>query len=123
MKRIFLSLMFAGGLGLISAQITPQNSEKMQQRRDDAWTKAKTELQLSPAQEQQLRALDMQYRNQAKQMRDENKEMMKQRRAQREADVRKILTPEQYQKWTERKQMMQQRRHSKNKLQHHTPRR
>ena len=119
MKKIVLSAAFVI-LGTIAmAQQTPMMNKKdpaqMEQKRQEKLKVMQTELNLTNAQVAQIKALQdkkMAERQQnAPQMQAERKakmEAMKARQEQWNAEMRKILTPEQYQKWeTKKKQNMQ----------------
>mgnify|MGYP003585326726 FL=1 len=119
MKKIVLSAAFVI-LGTVAmAQQTPMMNKKdpaqMEQKRQEKLKVMQTELNLTNAQVAQIKALQdkkMAERQQnAPQMQAERKakmEAMKARQEQWNAEMRKILTPEQYQKWeTKKKQNMQ----------------
>ena len=119
MKKIVLSAAFVILGTFAMAQQTPMMNKKdpaqMEQKRQEKLKVMQTELNLTNAQVAQIKALQdkkMAERQQnARQMQAERKakmEAMKARQEQWNAEMRKILTPEQYQKWeTKKKQNMQ----------------
>ena len=119
MKKIVLSAAFVILGTFAMAQQTPMMNKKdpaqMEQKRQEKLKVMQTELNLTNAQVAQIKALKkkkMAERQQnAPQMQAERKakmEAMKARQEQWNAEMRKILTPEQYQKWeTKKKQNMQ----------------
>ena len=119
MKKIVLSAAFVILGTFAMAQQTPMMNKKdpaqMEQKRQEKLKMMQTELNLTNAQVAQIKALQdkkMAERQQnARQMQAERKakmEAMKARQEQWNAEMRKILTPEQYQKWeTKKKQNMQ----------------
>ena len=128
MKKIVLSAAFVILGTFAMAQQTPMMNKKdpaqMEQKRQEKLKVMQTELNLTNAQVAQIKALQdkkMAERQQnAPQMQAERKakmEAMKARQEQWNAEMRKILTPEQYQKWeTKKKQNMQNKRQ---KMQQH----
>ena len=119
MKKIVLSAAFVILGTFAMAQQTPMMNKKdpaqMEQKRQEKLKMMQTELNLTNAQVAQIKALQdkkMAERQQnAPQMQAERKakmEAMKARQEQWNAEMRKILTPEQCQKWeTKKKQNMQ----------------
>ena len=119
MKKIVLSAAFVILGTFAMAQQTPMMNKKdpaqMEQKRQEKLKMMQTELNLTNAQVAQIKALQdkkMAERQQnAPQMQAERKakmEAMKARQEQWNAEMRKMLTPEQYQKWeTKKKQNMQ----------------
>lgn len=119
MKKIVLSAAFVILGTFAMAQQTPMMNKKdpaqMEQKRQEKLKVMQTELNLTNAQVAQIKALQdkkMAERQQnAPQMQAERKakmEAMKARQEQWNAEMRKILTPEQYQKWeSKKKQNMQ----------------
>ena len=119
MKKVVLSAAFVILGTFAMAQQTPMMNKKdpaqMEQKRQEKLKVMQTELNLTNAQVAQIKALQdkkMAERQQnAPQMQAERKakmEAMKARQEQWNAEMRKILTPEQYQKWeTKKKQNMQ----------------
>lgn len=127
MKKIVLSAAFAVIGTFAMAQQTPQMYKKdpaqMEQKRQEKLKMMQSELSLSSAQVAQIKALQdkkMAERKQnAPQMQAERKakmEMMKAKREQWNAEMRQILTPEQYKKWEAKKQDKMQDK--KMKMQH-----
>ena len=128
MKKIVLSAAFVI-LGTVAmAQQTPMMNKKdpaqMEQKRQEKLKVMQTELNLTNAQVAQIKALQdkkMAERQQnAPQMQAERKakmEAMKARQEQWNAEMRKILTPEQYQKWEAKKQQNMQ--HKRQKMEKH----
>ena len=129
MKKIVLSAAFVILGTFAMAQQTPMMNKKdpaqMEQKRQEKLKMMQTELNLTNAQVAQIKALQdkkMAERQQnAPQMQAERKakmEAMKARQEQWNAEMRKILTPEQYQKWeTKKKQNMQNKRQKMEKHQ------
>ena len=119
MKKIVLSAAFVILGTFAMAQQTPMMNKKdpaqMEQKRQEKLKMMQAELNLTSAQVAQIKALQdkkMAERKQnASQMQEQRKakmEAMKERQEQWNAEMRKILTPEQYQKWeTKKKQNMQ----------------
>ena len=90
---------------------------KMEQRQADHMKQMKMDLNLTDAQVIKIKALQdkrMSERQQnAPQMQAERKarmEMMQAKRAQHDADMKQILTPEQYQNWKKNMQQKMQKR-------------
>ena len=128
MKKIVLSAAFVILGTFAMAQQTPMMNKKdpaqMEQKRQEKLKMMQTELNLTNAQVAQIKALQdkkMAERQQnAPQMQAERKakmEAMKARQEQWNAEMRKILTPEQYQKWEAKKQQNMQ--HKRQKMQKH----
>ena len=119
MKKIVLSAAFVILGTFAMAQQTPMMNKKdpaqMEQKRQEKLKVMQTELNLTNAQVAQIKALQdkkmAEKQQNAPQMQAERKakmEAMKARQEQWNAEMRKILTPEQYQKWeTKKKQNMQ----------------
>ena len=114
MKKIVLSAAFVILGTFAMAQQIPMMNKKdpaqMEQKRQEKLKMMQTELNLTNAQVAQIKALQdkkMAERQQnAPQMQAERKakmEAMKARQEQWNAEMRKILTPEQYQKWETKK--------------------
>ena len=127
MKKIVLSAAFAVIGTFAMAQQTPMMNKKdpaqMEQKRQEKLKMMQTELNLSNAQVAQIKALQdkkMAERKQnAPQMQAERKakmDAMKAKREQWNAEMRQILTPEQYKKWEAKKQQNMQNK--KSKMQH-----
>lgn len=128
MKKIVLSAAFVIIGTFAMAQQTPMMNKKdpaqMEQKRQEKLKMMQTELNLTNAQVAQIKALQdkkMAERQQnAPQMQAERKakmEAMKARQEQWNAEMRKILTPEQYQKWEAKKQQNMQ--HKRQKMEKH----
>lgn len=128
MKKIVLSAAFVILGTFAMAQQTPMMNKKdpaqMEQKRQEKLKMMQTELNLTNAQVAQIKALQdkkMAERQQnAPQMQAERKakmEAMKARQEQWNAEMRKILTPEQYQKWEAKKQQNMQ--HKRQKMEKH----
>ena len=128
MKKIVLSAAFVILGTFAMAQQTPMMNKKdpaqMEQKRQEKLKMMQTELNLTNAQLAQIKALQdkkMAERQQnAPQMQAERKakmEAMKARQEQWNAEMRKILTPEQYQKWEAKKQQNMQ--HKRQKMEKH----
>ena len=119
MKKIVLSAAFVILGTFAMAQQTPMMNKKdpaqMEQKRQEKLKMMQAELNLTSAQVAQIKALQdkkmAEKQQNAPQMQAERKakmEDMKARQEQWNAEMRKILTPEQYQKWeTKKKQNMQ----------------
>ena len=119
MKKIVLSAAFVILGTFAMAQQTPMMNKKdpaqMEQKRQEKLKVMQTELNHTNAQVAQIKALQdkkmAEKQQNAPQMQAERKakmEAMKARQEQWNAEMRKILTPEQYQKWeTKKKQNMQ----------------
>ena len=127
MKKIVLSAAFAVIGTFAMAQQTPMMNKKdpaqMEQKRTEKMKMMQTDLNLSNAQVAQIKALQdkkMAERKQnAPQMQAERKAKMAAMKAKREqwnAEMRQILTPEQYKKWEAKKQ--QNMKNKKNKMHH-----
>lgn len=120
MKKLVLSAAFLAIGTFAMAQQTPRMQKmdpaKMEQKRADHMKQMQTELNLSEAQVVSIKALQdqrMAERQQnAPQMQAERKakmEQMQAKRSQHQAEMKRILTPEQYQKWEGmQKQKMQE---------------
>ena len=119
MKKIVFSAAFVVMGTFAMAQQTPMMNKKdpaqMEQKRQEKLKMMQAELNLTSAQVAQIKALQdkkmAEKQQNAPQMQAERKakmEAMKARQEQWNAEMRKILTPEQYQKWeTKKKQNMQ----------------
>ena len=119
MRKIVLSAAFVILGTFAMAQQAPMMNKKdpaqMEQKRQEKLKVMQTELNLTNAQVAQIKALQdkkmAEKQQNAPQMQAERKakmEAMKARQEQWNAEMRKILTPEQYQKWeTKKKQNMQ----------------
>ena len=127
MKKIILSAAFLAIGTIAMAQKDMQKMNKkdpaqMEQKRAEKLKMMQSELNLSDAQVSQIRELqdkkmaerkanapEMQAKRKAKM------EMMKTKRDERNAEMKAILTPEQYQKWEVKKQ--EKMNHRKGKMQ------
>ena len=113
MKKVFLSAAFVAIGTFAMAQQNSQMKDmkmkdpaKMEQRRADHIEKMQSELNLSTAQVAQIKALQdkkmAERKASAPQMQAERKAKMEQMKAKNEqwnAEMKQILTPEQYTKW------------------------
>ena len=128
MKKIVLSAAFVILGTFAMAQQTPMMNKKdpaqMEQKRQEKLKVMQTELNLTNAQVAQIKALQdkkiAERQQNAPQMQAERKakmEAMKARQEQWNAEMRKILTPEQYQKWEAKKQQNMQ--HKRQKMEKH----
>ena len=119
MKKIVLSAAFVILGTFAMAQQTPMMNKKdpaqMEQKRQEKLKVMQTELNLTNAQVAQIKALQdkkiAERQQNAPQMQAERKakmEAMKARQEQWNAEMRKILTPEQYTKWEAKKQQNMQ---------------
>ena len=124
MKKNVFSAAFVVMATFAMAQQTPMMNKKdpaeMEQKRQEKLKMMQAELNLTSAQVAQIKALQdkkMAERQQnAPQMQAERKakmEAMKARQEQWNAEMRKILTPEQYQKWETKKQQNMQNKRQK----------
>ena len=129
MKKLVLAIAFIGMGSFAMAQqtvTTPQNREakraEFQQQRiqkeQEHLDQMQKDLNLNASQVAQIKALHEKTKAEMKAEFDKNKEArqakmeeMKAKRAQMDADMKKILTPDQYDKWqADRKAKMEQRR-------------
>ncbi|RMZ60426.1 hypothetical protein D1632_04340 [Chryseobacterium nematophagum] len=115
MKKLVLAIAFIGmGSVAMAQQTTPQDrqakraefQQKMQQKEDDHLAQMQKDLNLNPTQVTQIKALHEKRKAEMKADFDKNKdsrqakmEQMKAKKAQMDADMKNILTPEQYTKW------------------------
>ena len=127
MKKLVLAIAFIGIGGFAMAQqtTTPQDKQarraemqqKMQQREQEHLDQMQKDLNLNQSQVAQIKSLREKRKTEMKAEFDNNKEArqakmeaMKAKKAQMDADMKKILTPEQYDKWqADRKAKMEQR--------------
>lgn len=127
MKKLVLAIAFIGIGSLAMAQqtTTPQDKQarraemqqKMQQREQEHLDQMQKDLNLNQSQVAQIKSLHEKRKTEMKAEFDNNKEArqakmeaMKAKKAQMDADMKKILTPEQYDKWqADRKAKMEQR--------------
>ena len=92
--------------------------QKMQEREQEHMAKMQKELNLNQTQVTQIKALNEKRKAEMKATFDQNKEnreaqmdQMKAKRAQMDAEMKNILTPQQYDKWqADRKAKMEQRK-------------
>ena len=126
MKKLILTLAFIGmGSFAMAQQTTPQDKpskaemqQKRQQKEQEHLDKMQKYLNLSQGQVAQIKDLHAKRKAEMKSEFDKNKgdrqakmEEMKAKREQMDADMKKILTPEQYTKWqADRQAKMEQRR-------------
>ncbi|AZA79130.1 hypothetical protein EG347_17270 [Chryseobacterium sp. G0186] len=128
MKKLVLAIAFIGMGSFAMAQQTtaPQDREarkaemqqKMQQREQEHLAQMQKDLNLNQSQVAQVKALQEKRKAEMKAEFEKHKEVrqakmeeMKAKRAQMDADMKKILTPEQYDKWqADRKAKMEQKR-------------
>lgn len=127
MKKLVLAIAFIGiGSFAMAQQTTPQDKQakraemhqKMQQREQEHLVQMQKDLNLDQGQVEKIKALHERRKAEMKADFDKNKdqrqakmEQMKAKRAQMDADMKNILTPEQYDKWqADRKAKMEQRK-------------
>lgn len=127
MKKLVLAIAFIGmGSFAMAQQTTPQDKEarkaemkqKMQQKEQEHMAQIQKDLNLNQSQVAQVKALHEKRKAEMKADFEKNKEIrqakmeeMKAKRAQMDADMKKILTPEQYDKWqADRQAKMEQKR-------------
>lgn len=127
MKKLVLAIAFIGMGGFAMAQqTTPQDREarraemqqKMQQKEQERLAQMQKDLNLNQSQVAQIKALQDKRKAEMKAEFEKNKEFrqakmeeMKAKRAQMDADMKKILTPQQYDKWqADRNAKMEQRK-------------
>ncbi|WP_390452104.1 hypothetical protein [Chryseobacterium sp. Alg-005] len=126
MKKLILALAFIGmGSFAMAQQTTPQDKkvkraemqQKMQQREQEHLAQMQKDLNLNASQVDKIKALHEKRKAEMKadfaknkEAREAKMEQMKQKRAQMDAEMKQILTPEQYDKWqADRKAKMEQR--------------
>lgn len=112
MKKLVLSFALVG-LGTFAMaqqtqkkEITPEQKAMYEQRKAERFDKMKADLKLSDAQVNQIKNLQEKNKAQREKMMAERKVQMQEHKAKREqmqADMKKILTPEQYAKWEQMK--------------------
>lgn len=123
MKKLVLAIAFIGmGSFAMAQQTTPQDREakraEMQQKEQEHLAQMQKDLNLNASQVTQIKALHEKRKAEMKADFAKNKEArqakmeeMKAKRTQMDADMKKILTPEQYDKWqADRKAKMEQKR-------------
>lgn len=123
MKKLVLAIAFIGmGSFAMAQQTTPQDREarraEMQQKEQEHLAQMQKDLNLNASQVAQVKALQEKRKAEMKadfvknkEVRQAKMEEMKAKRAQMDADMKKILTPDQYDKWqADRKVKMEQKR-------------
>lgn len=126
MKKLVLAIAFIGLGSFAMAQEVPQDrkiireemKQKMQQREQERMAEMQKELNLNQSQIAQIKDLHEKRRSEMKHNFDKSKEQrqakmeaMKAKRKQMDNDMKKILSPEQYDKWQAgRKAKMEERR-------------
>lgn len=122
MKKLILGAAFLSISAFAFAQESPNMKKmdpvKMEQKRADHLKKMQVELNLSEVQVAQLKDLQTRKMAERKKMepqkmaeRKAKMELMKAKKAQHQAEMRKILTPEQYKKWEAKQKEMQKKKH------------
>jgi len=127
MKKLVLAIAFIGmGSFAMAQQTTPQDKEarraemqqKRQQKEQEHLAQMQKDLNLNQSQVAQIKDLHEKRKSEMKADFEKNKDTrqakmdeMKAKRAQMDADMKQILTPQQYDKWqADRKAKMEQRR-------------
>lgn len=127
MKKLVLAIACIGiGSWAMAQQTTPQDREtrraamqqKMEQKEQEHLAQMQKDLNLTTSQVAQVKALQEKRKAEMKadfvknkEARQAKMEEMKAKRAQMDADMKKILTPEQYDKWqADRKAKMEERK-------------
>ncbi|MGE8525431.1 hypothetical protein [Chryseobacterium rhizosphaerae] len=127
MKKLVLAIAFIGmGSFAMAQQTTPQDKEarraemqqKRQQKEQEHLAQMQKDLNLNQSQVAQIKDLHEKRKTEMKADFEKNKETrqakmdeMKAKRAQMDADMKQILTPQQYDKWqADRKAKMEQKR-------------
>lgn len=125
MKKLAISLAIFGAT-FVMAQQTPRQmdsakKQEMQAKRDAHLDMMKKDLNLTQTQVNQLKSIHEKYqaqriqeRQKMTQMRKQQMEAGKMQRQQMDDEMRKVLTPEQYQKWQLKKQENMQKMQNKN---------
>ncbi len=116
MKKIVFSLLLMGATGFAFAQQTTEpmkadrqaKRQEMMQKRQQNWDQMKKDLNLTADQENKIKALhernaaDMKQKMAERKTDRENmKQDMKAKKEQNDAEMKKILSPEQYTKWND----------------------
>ncbi|MCL1662743.1 hypothetical protein BAS09_10975 [Elizabethkingia ursingii] len=116
MKKIVFSLLLMGATGFAFAQQTTEpmkadrqaKRQEMMQKRQQNWDQMKKDLNLTADQENKIKALhernaaDMKQKMAERKTDRENmKQDMKAKKEQNDAEMKKILSPEQYAKWND----------------------
>ncbi|MDO5615949.1 MAG: hypothetical protein Q4G16_07155 [Cruoricaptor ignavus] len=113
MKKLVLSLAIVGfgvfAMAQQTGEISAERKAKMEQKRAEHMAEMKKELNLTNAQVEKINALHAKHKAQNQELRQKNSEVAKQNRQQKEAEMKAILTPEQYTKWQEKKQERKQK--------------
>lgn len=122
MKKLVLAIVFIGmGSFAIAQQTTPtpqdrqakraEMKEKFQQREQEHMAQMQKDLNLNQAQIDKIKALHEKRKAEMKADFEKNKDQRQAKRAQMDADMKQILTPQQYDKWqADRKAKMEQRK-------------
>ncbi|MCJ8154268.1 hypothetical protein MKJ01_10905 [Chryseobacterium sp. SSA4.19] len=127
MKKLVLAIAFIGTGSFVMAQQTPPQDkgerraemhQRFQEREKEHLDKLQKDLNLNQSQVAQIKALHDKRKAEMKADFEKNKDQrqakmqeMKAKRAQMDADMKQILTPQQYDKWqADRKAKMEQRR-------------
>ncbi|AQX09153.1 hypothetical protein [Elizabethkingia ursingii] len=130
MKKIVFSLLLMGATGFAFAQQTTEpmkadrqaKRQEMMQKRQQNWDQMKKDLNLTADQENKIKALhernaaDMKQKMAERKTDRENmKQDMKAKKEQNDAEMKKILSPEQYAKWNDIKAQKKAERQNKMK--------
>lgn len=122
MKKLVLAIAFIGmGSFAMAQQTTPtpqdrqakraEMKEKFQQREQEHMAQMQKDLNLNQAQVDKIKALHEKRKAEMKADFEKNKDQRKAKRAQMDADMKQILTPQQYDKWqADRKAKMEERK-------------
>ncbi|MCY0979133.1 hypothetical protein PGH12_14695 [Chryseobacterium wangxinyae] len=126
MKKLVLSIALIGMGSFVMAQQVPQDKkvnreemkQKMQQKEQERMAEMQKELNLNQSQIAQIKDLHEKRKSEMKNSFEKNKEQrqakmeeMKAKRQQMDNDMKKILSPDQYDKWQAgKKAKMEQRR-------------
>ncbi|WP_226063892.1 hypothetical protein [Kaistella polysaccharea] len=121
MKKLILSAAFLAvgtfAIAQQNGQMMKKDPAQMEQKRADHLKKMQTDLNLSQTQVAQLQTLQDKRMAERKQMQPQRQaerkakmESMKAKRMQHQAEMRQILTPDQYQKWMASNQQKMQKK-------------
>lgn len=121
MKKLILSAAFLAvgtfAIAQQNGQMMKKDPAQMEQKRADHLKKMQTDLNLSQTQVAQLQTLHDKRMAERKQMQPQRQaerkakmERMKAKRMQHQAEMRQILTPDQYEKWMASNQQKMQKR-------------
>ncbi|WP_336719103.1 hypothetical protein [Chryseobacterium mucoviscidosis] len=122
MKKLVLAIAFIGmGSFAMAQQTTPtpqdrqakraEMKEKFQQREQEHMAQMQKDLNLNQAQVDKIKALHEKRKAEMKADFEKNKDQRQAKRAQMDANMKQILTPQQYDKWqADRKAKMEQRK-------------